>query len=350
LKIAALGNEGNDIIIRKLSLLSESLKKFVDSLTKDDYIAVEASTNTFWFVDLVREKIKECFVVNPYKFDIISRSVVKTDKRDAVKLVRNLRYYVLHGGTEDELPTVYIPSKEVQILRSYFTTYCLLNKEVIMIKNRIHALLKQNGVFGIKKRTLFNIKVRKILEEMNMREDIKIQIKVLYDTADYLINEKEKIKIEILKQSKIFDKEIDILISIPGISVFAAIAIMSDVADIKRFNSAKKFCSYLRCAPKVDSSNRTIKIGKINKQSRTLTLNVLTESVTHFVESSRRLTNFYERKSIGKSKGKVRIAIIRKILVSIYHMLSNEKYYYDMNERNYMTKKREYENILKKVA
>ena len=89
---------------------------------------------------------------------------------------------------------------------------------------------------------------------------------------------------------------------------------MSDIADINRFKNAKGFCSYLRSAPKVDSSNKMIHIGKINKNSRRLSMELLIQSVHHF-RDCKKFNYFYKKKSKEKSKRKVRVALIRKDMV-----------------------------------
>jgi hypothetical protein len=60
------------------------------------------------------------------------------------------------------------------------------------------------------------------------------------------------------------------------------------------------------------------------------------------------MNRFYTEKLYGKSKGKVRMAVIRKTLVTIYYMLKNKEYYRYMDEENHNRKKKEYERFLKR--
>jgi transposase len=344
-KVALLGEEEKIPLTMRCSFGSSSFEKFLKGLTKDDYIAVESSTNTFWFYDLVVERVKRCIVIDTHQFDIISKSMVKTDKRDAIHLVKFLKYAILNGET---LPEVYVPPKEVREIRQLFTTYNLFKKQIVMDKNRIHSLLKQNGC-KISKESLDKEKTKQLIFSLPLSSTVKVEIELIYQNIENLTEAINKVKEEILKKGKIFDKEIRILISIKGISVFTAIGIMSDVVDINRFPNAKKFCSYLRSAPKVDSSNQTTRIGKINKQSRKLSITLLIQSINHF-RSCKKFDRFYIEKRKGKSAGKVRVAIARKVLVSIYNMLKREQYFYYMDKGCYEEKIKEYENFLKKVA
>lgn len=344
-KAAILGEEENTPRTIRCSFDSESFQKFLEGLTREDYIAVEVSTNTFWFYDLVVERVKECIVIDPYQFAIISKSMVKTDKRDAIHLARFLRYAVMTG---EKLPAVYVPSKDVRELRRLFATHEFLKKQNVMNKNRIHSLLKQNG-YKYPKESLDKKGVRQIIFGLPLNDTLKMELGLIYDNVERLTDMLKMMKKEILAKGIIFRKEIEILTSIKGISVYMAIGIMSDVVDVNRFPNVKRFCSYLRSAPKVDSSNQTTRIGRINRQARKLSMNLLIESINHF-RLCDKYAQFYDKKKIGKSVGKVRIAMVKKVLTAIYHMLRKEEYFYYIDNKSHHTKLTSYENYLKKIA
>jgi transposase len=349
-KAGILGIENDKLKIIHGGLQKEYLEKFKQRLTKEDYVVVEASTNTFWFVDQVRELIKECYVVDPWKFSIIYQSKKKTDRIDAEKLTRKLKYHVLYDQSPDEFPTVFVPSKEVQEIRSLFSTYDFLKKEKNMTKNRIRSLLSQNGIFGFKNKDISEKKVQEELLAEEMSEILIFQVKMLFEVLDIQEKKMDETKGKILIKGKIFEYEIELLTSIKGISPFIAIAVMSDVVDIRRFKNAKHFCSYLRAAPGIDASGDKTKIGKVNKHSRNLTMGLLVESMNHFRNGSSKIEAFYQKKSKGKSKGKVRVAVVRKMLTFIYHMLTRDQYYYYIDKKNHANKKAEYARALKKIA
>jgi hypothetical protein len=53
------------------------LDKFYTYLDKNTYAMVEASTNTFKFVELIKEKVKEIYVANTHKLKMISMAKKK---------------------------------------------------------------------------------------------------------------------------------------------------------------------------------------------------------------------------------------------------------------------------------
>jgi transposase len=348
--VTALGETNDEFKVFRMSLSKTDLQKFRENLTTNDYVAVESSTNTFWFAEQIEERVKKCYIIDPYKFSIIANSNKKTDRIDSLKLARKLKYYVLFDQSSDEFPTVYMPVKEVREIRGLFTSYELIKQESNTIKNRIRSLLSQNGILEFRKKNLSAMYVQKSLLELNTSVNLKVQIGVFIDMLRYLLDKKDEIKKQILIQGQIFNKEIGILTSIRGISPFLAIAIMSDIADINRFPNAKHLCSYLRTAPVIDSSGEKNHIGKVNKHSRTLTISLMTESVKHFIDSSDKMHSFYFAKRKGKTAGKVRVAVMRKMLVIIYKMLTRNELYYYRDKKNHDKKLRDYAAFIKNAA
>lgn len=344
-KSAILSENSDELTMGTVSLKTDAFKRFLSKLTPEDYIVVEASTNTFWFVDQVKESVKEVYVVDPYKFSIIANSRKKTDKVDAIKLAKKLKYYICYDKSSDEFPTIYIPSKEVSELRSMFVTYEILKKQACMTKNRIRSLFRQNGIFNFAGENLSYKHVQEKIRGLQLNESLSAQLRILLSLLNTQEDEKENIKAEILIKGKVFYREIKILTSIRGVSPFLAIAIMSDIADINRFSNAKKLCSYLRTAPGINASGSKEHVGKVNKQSRTLTASLMTESIKHFIDSSDRLHKFYFDKRKGKSAGKVRVAVMRKIIVIMYNMLKEEKLYYYKDDKNHAAKLKQYESV-----
>ncbi len=51
----------------------------------------------------------------------------------------------------------------------------------------------------------------------------------------------------------------------------------------------------------------------------------LFSTLKHLADSSEHMSEFYQRMKAGKSAGKSRMALIRKIIVSSYHMLNKNK-------------------------
>jgi transposase len=117
-----------------------------------------------------------------------------------------------------------------------------------------------------------------------------------------------------------------------GLSVMTAIAIMADIAVIERFPNSKHFSSYLRSAPGIESSNEKTIITGINKFGRKLSVVLISQSLNHFRDSNPKLNAWYGRKELSHKKGKLRMALCRRVFTEIYQMLKNKEYHYYRDE------------------
>jgi transposase len=322
----------------------DGIRKFKGNLKKDDYVFLEASTPTFAFSDLIKRCVKETIVVDPFQFKVIVDSGKKTDKVDAGTLAKMGKYHVETG--KDFLPEVCIPDKKIRKLRSLFTTYQLINREITMVKNRIYSIFRQN-LKPYTKRYIFG-KLMHDLESCDLDEEYKIQVKVLFEILDTIEKKKEEIKRKILIEGKSFMRDIDLLVSIKGISVFIALGLISDYDTINRFKNAKKFARYLRSTPKTETSNKRVKNGKTQKSGRKLSFSFMLQGMNHFVIENHHLAKFYFKIKKTKGGGKARTALIRKMLVTIYHMLKKREYYWFMDRELHNRKMKEYKEFLEK--
>ena len=133
----------------------DGLRKFYSTINKDTYILVEATVNTFAFISLFKDLVKEVIVANTFQLKSIGIAAKKTDKIDAVKLAEKLKVQIVSGV--QQIVPVTVPPKEIRDLRALFATYRVLRKEIGITKNRIHSLLKEN-LFPFTKEYIFGKK------------------------------------------------------------------------------------------------------------------------------------------------------------------------------------------------
>ncbi len=338
-------DEGSKKKVANYSIDEESLDKFYKTLTPDTYVIVESTTNAFKFTELIKDKVKDVNISNTYAMKLISFTNKKTDKVDAEKLARVLKMQVLSG--EEQIKRVTLPPPLVQDLRALFSTYKLLGKQRTQLKNRIHSLLKQN-LFPFNKVMIFNRKMRETILNISDSRELKFQIMILFKELDHIDETIVILKKEIEIAGAPYIKEIDLLTSMQGISVFTAIAIMSDIIDVNRFSNSKKFASYLRSAPKVENSNNKTLIKSTNKQGRKLTVALLYQSLNHFINSNRSIENWYYKLSKYKKVGKVRMGTCRRFITVIYQLLKKEEYYRFLDVKNHDRKMDRYRALLSK--
>ncbi len=338
-------DEGDKKRMDSFQINKESMDKFYKLLTLETYVIIESTTNTFKFTELIKDRVKDVNISNTYALKLISFTNKKTDKVDALKLARVLKMQVMSG--EEQVKRVELPPPLIQDIRALFSTYKLLGKQRTQLKNRIHSLLKQN-LFPFNKVMIFRKKMRDKILHISESKELKFQLLILFNELDHLDLTIKMVTEEIEITGAPYMKEIDILTSMQGISVLAAVAIISDIITVKRFTNSKKFASYLRSTPKVESSNDKTYIKSTNKQGRKLTVNFLYQSLNHFINSNPGITHWYYKLSEYKKVGKVRMGTCRRFITVIYQLLKKEEYYRYMDKDNHDRKMYQYHVLLKK--
>jgi transposase len=326
--------------------LSEyGLAAFYQTLGTETYVLVEATITTFSFVRLIQPLVKEVIVANTYELKQISLARNNTDKIDADKLCRILKMQVLSG--EKTISPVTVPPEAIQELRGLFSTYRLYKKQATQIKNRIHSLLKEK-LYGFTQEEIFGKKTGKRIRELESGTVMSFQINELFDLLEHLETRIETLQDKIKVQAEPYMREIEILTSMKGVSVFIAIAVIADIIKVDRFKDSKSFTSYLRSAPRVSNSNTSVSVRGTNKKGRKLSATLLTQSLNHVLDASRKLNRWYTRLTRYKKAGLVRTGLRRRVFAEIYQMLKKGEYHYDRDERNHTIKLIQYKRFLEK--
>lgn len=129
--------------------------------------------------------------------------------------------------------------------------------------------------------------------------------------------------------------ELDILETIPGISSLSAMQILAEIgADMSRFKNSDSFVNWCGLCPARNSSNgkhKSVKIGKGGQYLKPVLTQCALNAIRH---------PYFKKKyeSIARRRGKKRalIAICRKIMVCVYHMLKTGEIFQpsDMTENS----------------
>jgi hypothetical protein len=102
---------GQSVQRGQFPVTAEAIIRFTrEHLCLSDRVAVEATSNTWAFVRLIRDHVAAVVVSNPLKTRAIAEASIKTDKVDALVLAQVLRC--------DFLPVVWQPSPAVERSRA----------------------------------------------------------------------------------------------------------------------------------------------------------------------------------------------------------------------------------------
>ena len=300
----------------------ESWNRFTEKyISTKPEIALEQSTSGKYVARLLRDKGFSVHPADPVKLALIYNSPKKNDREDSYKLAKLLRL--------GELPEVHLPSEYSDGLKSLVRYRKSLGEEVTMIKNRIHALLTMHGI-TIDATDIFGRKGFREIEESfpKLKENKRIVMEDMLKRLADLIDREREMENRIALAVK-NDQRIKLLMTIPGINVYSAAVIISEIDDISRFKSKEKFASYAGLVPRQDQSGDRDIRGHISKRGPSMLRFVLVTASHTAIKRSRRLRAKYL--SIVRRVGRNRaiVAIARILAELIFTMLKNNSEFID---------------------
>jgi transposase len=289
------------------------LKHFIKTLKDTDKLAVEATGNTRFFIDMVKGRIKEAIAVDPNKFEVIKSSIKKTDKNDA----KLLSWFL----SKDMLPEARLKDKEQAQISSLVGTRDKLVKLRTTLLNKIHNILNHHGIKS-KKEAFCSDKALDGVLAMDFDAIVKIELKVLVEQIRSLTDGIKKLD-EQIKEAGTKLKGHENLTSIKGIGDKSATVLLSVIGDIKDFADADKLASYFGIVPRVSNSNETEHHGRITKRGSKIGRTTLVQCTLIAKRYSPYLKKFYDKVQRRRGTGKAIIATARKFLGIIYETLKN---------------------------
>ena len=299
----------------------EGVKTFKASLRKTDQVGIEATGNAGYLGREVEGVVKRLQLINPWQFKIISRSVKKTDERDAEMIAK----YMSKGL----IPEVRMKTKEQQQMSSLITTRDKLVKLRTILKNKIHGILNANG-YVTKKEIFGSKKGLERIFELELDDAYRFELRVVVEQIKGLTKSIDEITAELSKRGKKL-KGFDNLTRITGIGDVTATIMLSTIGKIEDFEDADKLAAYLGIVPRVHNSSDTIRHGRITKMGNKIARTALVQSTLITIRYNGYLRNFYERLKAKKGSGKAIIATARKLLAIIYRTLKYNLVFEDFN-------------------
>jgi len=291
----------------------KDLEKFVKTLRSRDKLAVEATGNTRWFVEQIRRRVKEVVVVDPNKFEVITKSVNKTDQHDA----KTLAYFL----SKNMLPKARMKDEQAAQLHSLAETRDKLVKQRTALINKIHNVLNAHGI-KLSKESLGSDKGLSTVWAWDWPALVTVELKVLISQIQNLNESIKHLDGQLKDQGQKLPGH-ENLSSIKGIGEKSATVLLSVIGDINDFADEGKLAAYFGIVPRVSNSNETVHHGSITKRGSKLGRTTLVQCTLIAKRYSPYLRRFYEKLQRRRGSGKAIIATARKFLGIIYNTLKN---------------------------
>lgn len=330
--IAAV-DETSGEIIDPVRVEMKNLKEWIDHhLTQDDEVALEVSSNAWHVYDLLAHQAGQVVVSNPAKTRLIAQARIKTDKFDALALAR-----LLASGF---ICDVWVPVSKVREQRALAAHRDGLRRQSTQAKNRIHALLRRHDL-RCPAPSVFSTEGRSWLESLELSPVESLERQQLLAQLDLAQTQLVEANSFIARRAQ-YDPRITRLMQIPGIGFFTAFGILAAVGDIHRFSSPKHLSSYAGLVPSVHQSGQKHYTGNITKAGRPMLRWLMVEAAHIAVRWDPHWKAVFQSIAKRRGQGVAIVAVARKLLVVIWHLLAHEVPYLYLNPISFVRKLKEW--------
>jgi len=296
----------------ELSHLEAWMKK---TLTKQDEVVLEMTTNTWQLYDELCAYVGSVLVVHPPHVALITRSQVMNDKIAASILARLLAKGLLVG--------VWVPPQEIREVRGLVTQRKKMTGLATQAKNRLHAVLQRhhlvppegNPFQAAQSAWWLALPLRK-LEQVNVQSDLET-LRFAESQRDRLTSMMEEIASQ--------EEQVTRLLHLSGFGVVTAVTVWAAIGDIQRFADPQHLVGYAGLGTRVHDSGMTTRTGRITKAGRRDLRVVLIEAAQVAANSHPHWKAELARLEPRLGRNKAIVAIARKLLVAVWYILAQHK-------------------------
>jgi len=296
----------------ELSHLESWMKK---TLTKQDEVVLEMTTNTWQLYDELCAYAGSVLVVHPPHVALITRSQVMNDKIAASILARLLAKGLLVG--------VWVPPQEIRELRGLVAQRKKMTGLATQAKNRLQAVLQRHHLVP-PKGNLFqqgqsawwlSLPLGK-LEKLNLQSDL--------ETLQFAEGQRERLT-ALMEEITSQEEQITRLLQIPGFGVVTAVTVWAAIGEIQRFADPQHLVGYAGLGTRVHDSGMTTHTGRITKAGRRDLRLVLIEAAQVAANTHPHWKAELARLQPRLGRNKAIVAIARKLLVTVWYILAQHK-------------------------
>jgi transposase len=275
-------------------------------------VGMEATGYSRWFERLLAALGIELWIGDPAEIKSKRVKKQKTDRRDALLLLRLLR--------EDNFPQIWVPSPENRDLRQLLWHRHRLVQMRTRIMNQLQALAMNEGRRW--KTKLWSAQGRAELEKLALApwaDRRRKELLELLDRLDPIIGELTKAA----EQEARKRPEVVRLMTHPGVGSLTALAYVLIIGTPQRFHCGKQIGTYVGMIPSEDSSGGQQRLGHISKQGNSLLRFLLVEAAQAAARMNPDWRRRYIHLAMRRHKSIAKVALGRRLGVRLYWMWRN---------------------------
>ena len=293
----------------------EAWEQFLAELDGSCQVALEVTGGAFEIYDRLAEVAGQVVVANPLEMKRLG-SGRHTDRNDAARLAKMLALGVLPG--------VWVPPASIRELRNLLrfrerlvcTRRRFINQAKAVLRRHGHTLPCRRDPRRIPAQTLASLPAGdRFIVESAHRQLVHLDQEIAW------------VETELARRTQ-DESMVQLLLTIPGVGLTAAISVFAFLGDPHRFRSAKQVARYAGLDPSVHQSGTTDFRGHISKNGCAQLRSVLVEAA-HVVAryDDGPLGRFYRSKRARLGHKRSIIALARKLLIVCWKILQRGEPY-----------------------
>jgi transposase len=310
-----MNEKGKILENKRVNNTADEMNEYFGKYPKDTKVVVEATGNWMFFYETIEQKLPNVTLAHPLKVKAIASARIKTDTIDSTTLA--------HLSRANLVPAAYIPPREVRDLRELLRYRASLVSQRTGLKCKIQSILIKNGT-QTEIADAFGKKGTQWLREMSLRESYRMEIDGYLRLIEATNRELKTIQEKLDQEIKV-SEDGQRLMGIPGLGVYSALLVLSEIGDIQRFPSPKKLNSYAGLVPSTYQSAKKERHGGLTKQGSKWLRWIMVENSHHIIKKDRRFKDLFDRVARKHGNNSGRVAVARKMLEVVWFMLTRKE-------------------------
>jgi transposase len=274
---AVVDGESGELRASRLSGRIEQLVAFCAGLPGPVRVSYEAGPTGFGLARALEAAGIGCVVAAPGKIERPATDRVKTDRRDAERLVRLL----MIGGLHE----VRVPSPGEEALRDLVRAREDLRGDLMRARHRLGKLLLRHDVRYDGGGESWTARHRDWLGRVELADrGAQVTLADYLGAIDALLVRRDTLEAVIaeLVPGSPWAQTVARLRCLRGIDTLTAVALCAEIGDFERFARAGQLASYLGLVPSEDSSGDRRRLGAITKTGSRHARRLLVEAAWHY--------------------------------------------------------------------
>jgi transposase len=288
---ATVDRESGELSGRRLAGRTGEVVAFCAGLPGPTRVAYEAGPTGFALARALEAAGVGCVVAAPGKIERPAQDRIKTDRRDAERLVRLLMVDGLHA--------VRVPGVEEEALRDLVRAREDVRGDLMCSRHRLSKLLLRHDVRFAGGDRAWTVAHRDWLGRVELGGPAQLTMLDYLGAIDALIMRRDALErhIERLVPDSPWAETVARLRCLRGIDTLSAVGLCAEIGDFARFARPGRLMSFLGLVPSEHSSGERRAQGHITKSGSRHARRLLVEAAWHYRRAPRKGTALRRRQA-----------------------------------------------------